>query len=645
MHKTGRNSPSGTPARLRERGWAHAVVGVWLVVWLSLFGVTPLTQAAPGQTSQPSLAGKVKNFKVSPESYPAPHQQQMKSLLRGTEAEPQSNNRILVREATLETFRENGERELLIQAPECLYDPAQHSASSAGRLRVQTAEGKFSIEGQGFWWQQTNSSLSISNNVHTVIHPELLSGQAVQTNAQGEAGLELYSERFDYKGISGLGEYGGHVRVNGTNLDLTAGRLLFLVPMNRGLSPTGVREITAEQEVTADFAEVQPDGRRTSVHATGERAVYSVASNIVHVSGQPAWKSEQREGRGDELVIDRTNRIFQASGHAWLKLPSQSLGGSALFPHLEVSSTNSAAATNQFIEVYADNYELRTNWAVFQKDVKVNKLVGGQPRGTLRCSTMTVAFSGTNQIQTLLAEERVSLELEDKQFTAGKAWFTGTNGNLELTQNPAWRAGSRTGSGTTIEVNVQQNEMMVKDNALMRWPAGELALSRAVGPVRTNSASPKPPVAAQFAEITSNQYRVTPTNAIFLGKVRVEHPQMQFDCEKITTEFPSSGGKVERLLAEQAVVFELTDERGQKAHGKAEQALYTYHISGTVTNEQLELTGNPSLESTNGIFRNRVIIYDLMNQKIFTRGKYKASGMASGIDTNKFRFPENKSAK
>jgi lipopolysaccharide transport protein LptA len=311
---------------------------------------------------------------------------------------------------------------------------------------------------------------------------------------------------------------------------------------------------------------------------------------------------------------------------------------------LEVSSTNSAAATNQFIEVYSDNYELRTNWAVFQKDVKVNELVGGQPRGTLRCSTMTVAFSGTNQIETLLAEERVRLELEDKQFTAGRAWFTGTNGILELTQHPAWRAGLRTGSGTTIEVNVQQNEMTVKDNASMRLPAGELALSRAVGPVRTNSASSKP-VAAQFAEITSSQYRVTSTNAIFLGKVRVEHPQMQFDCEKITAELPSSGGKAERLLAEQAVVFELTDERGQKAHGKAEQALYTYHVSGSVTNEQLELTGNPSLESTNGIFRNRVITYDLLNQNVFTRGKYKASGLANAVDTNKFRFPGSKSSK
>src|SRR3989442_777248 len=109
---------------------------------------------------------KVKNFNAS-ESYDPPHQAQMKFLLQGAEAEPLTAGRYLVKELKLQTFLQDGKRELLVEAPQCVYDAQAHSASSPGRLRVQSGDGKLSIEGEGFLWRQTNSSLFISNQVHT----------------------------------------------------------------------------------------------------------------------------------------------------------------------------------------------------------------------------------------------------------------------------------------------------------------------------------------------------------------------------------------------------------------------------------------------------------------------------------------------
>jgi hypothetical protein len=129
-----------------------------------------LVMSSSMMSAQPSMSGRVKDFSW-PEFYDPPHQNQMKSLLTGAEAQPQADGKFLIKELKLETYREDGEREIIVAAPECVYDSAQRVANSAGRLQVQTGDGRFTIEGEGFLWQQTNASLVISNRVHTTIRP------------------------------------------------------------------------------------------------------------------------------------------------------------------------------------------------------------------------------------------------------------------------------------------------------------------------------------------------------------------------------------------------------------------------------------------------------------------------------------------
>src|SRR5438445_4107694 len=139
---------------------------------------------------------------------------------------------------------------MVVEAPQCRYDEAgDHSIHSSGPLRVQAADGNFSIEGEGFRWQQTNSSLFISNHVHTFVHPDLLRppGPNARTNqpAAGTNGVEIFSDQFDYAGDAGVGNYRRNVRVKGAELDLSAATLQFLLPMKQ----RQLQRLTAEGNV------------------------------------------------------------------------------------------------------------------------------------------------------------------------------------------------------------------------------------------------------------------------------------------------------------------------------------------------------------------------------------------------------------
>ena len=101
--------------------------------------------------------------------YDPPHQQQIKSILSGAEALPQSGGLLLIKQLKLRIFDVTGRPEMIVTAPECLYDVQAAIAHSAGPLKLENGDGKFRVEGEGFLWRQTNSFLTISNQVRTRI--------------------------------------------------------------------------------------------------------------------------------------------------------------------------------------------------------------------------------------------------------------------------------------------------------------------------------------------------------------------------------------------------------------------------------------------------------------------------------------------
>jgi hypothetical protein len=127
----------------------------------------------PGpQAAQPAPSGHAPGF-ASIDYYPTPNQMQMRSRLSGTEAQPLAGGVLMVKQLKLEMFAVNGQRQVVVNAPECVYDTLKGTAASAGDLLLENGDGKIRIEGKGFLWRQNDSVLTISNQVRTTIESGL----------------------------------------------------------------------------------------------------------------------------------------------------------------------------------------------------------------------------------------------------------------------------------------------------------------------------------------------------------------------------------------------------------------------------------------------------------------------------------------
>jgi len=599
--------------------------------------------AADIAQAQKLIEGKSLKF---PDYYPSPHQSQLKSLLEGGRVQPQPGEIYLVTEAKVQTFREDGSPEMIITAPQCVYDSKSRIISSEGPLHAKTADEAFSIEGEGFSFQTTNSSLVISNKVHTTLDPDLLQPKTSKPtrndSTQSLGRLDLKSDRFDYNGDAGLGVYRENVHLAGTNMAMTSGLLTVVLPMKEHQKPSEVKTIIAENNVVMDYLL----SNQENVHATGDRVIYATDTSLARITGHPTWRAGQREGRGDELIIDRTERTFLANGQAYFKTPVRTNDTGGILPQVAATTTNTAKTTNQFIEVTSDNYEFRTNMALFREDVRVTEKADDQLKGKMTCRTLTLNFSGTNELQRMLAEDKVVIEEGDNAFRAGKAIYEGQTGILELVDNPSWKSALREGKGDRIQVDVKRKAMDVIGNAFMRLPAQEIGEN-----VETKSKETKEPAKTagtnQFAELFSDEYELTEKQAQFNRNVRIDHPRMKWSCGKMTAFFPPPGEKNQKLVAEENVVFDLSEPESQsdrKVHGKGEKVVYNYSVTPSATNDVMELSGNPVLQTDQGTFENSVIFFDHARNTLMAPGKYKIHGtvMANVIEVPSFKPPGRK---
>jgi lipopolysaccharide transport protein LptA len=579
---------------------------------------------------------EVKGFKVT-EYYPPPHEKQLKSLLEGDRAQPQADGRTLILGSKLQTYTETGERELLVETPECLHDPKTHSVTSAGPIHAQTADGKFSIEGEGFLCQQTNSTLFISNHVHTVAQGDVLATtgpKKSKASSGSEKGpIEIFSQNFDYSTNAGLATYQGNVRVKGTNLSLTAETLMLKLPMKE----RQLQRITAEKNVVIDYVEGTND-----LHATGEHAVYSTDSGLAKITGHPTWRAGTRQGHGDELIIDQTNQVFFARGGAFLKMPGSEKGFGAFLPETDPRRTSRPPSTNVTVEIESDSYELRTNLAYFNGNVRVSQLADAQLRGRMTCGQLTAQFAGTNELQRMVAETNVVIEQEARQMKAGRAVYTGEDGRMVLSQKPTWHTAEESGRGDQIQVDTRQKEMVVQGNAEMKLPASKFSQASMTGTSVTNMPRSTTPTTNQFAEIFSERYHLREQTAIFHGGVYFTGPSMNWACETLTVQFPPSGTQVDHMLADQSVVFDYMMD-GRKVHGTGEKAIYSFSVTNGATNSLLQLFGDPAeLKLTNNTVQNKVIVLDLAEGRLKMQGPYTIRGTGPALPTNNFQLPNSK---
>jgi hypothetical protein len=148
------------------------------VVALAVVGGFVLVFNRARAADQPVGGNSAKGFYSPLDYFPPPHELQMRSYLEGTESEMGPNGTIILHNAKLQTFHEDGSKEMIMSAPQCVYDYGSHIVHSDGPLKMQmwdeNNQHAYQVQGSnGFYWQQTNSLLIVSNQQKTTISGSL----------------------------------------------------------------------------------------------------------------------------------------------------------------------------------------------------------------------------------------------------------------------------------------------------------------------------------------------------------------------------------------------------------------------------------------------------------------------------------------
>jgi hypothetical protein len=98
----------------------------------------------------------------------------LKGLLMGQQGQHLSNQVYRVNQMQLEHYDLDGKTNLIARAPECLFNMDDRIAWSTGRLEIIGLAGAMRMDGnEGFEARMTNSTLTISNRVRTVLRQGL----------------------------------------------------------------------------------------------------------------------------------------------------------------------------------------------------------------------------------------------------------------------------------------------------------------------------------------------------------------------------------------------------------------------------------------------------------------------------------------
>jgi len=101
--------------------------------------------------------------------YDPPNESQVRVRLSGAQMSSLPGAIYDVKQLKIEEFAISGKLQAVAEAPQCTYAVQDEIATSPGSLLFHSGDGRMSTKGEGFYWQQSDSTLYISNKVHTVI--------------------------------------------------------------------------------------------------------------------------------------------------------------------------------------------------------------------------------------------------------------------------------------------------------------------------------------------------------------------------------------------------------------------------------------------------------------------------------------------
>ena len=507
----------------------------------------------------------------------------------------------LIQGLQLVLFNTDGQSNLIVNTPQCLFDLRGKVVSSADRLQARSVSGEFSLEGEGFQCQLTEERLAVSNRVHAIVRKDLLTAPsptnlsavatAAQTNSPGPPQvLHIYSDRLRYQ--TNLAVFENNARAEDPQGDLAAGLLTvrFTEPERR------IENIQAEQGVVINSEQI---------HATGQRGNYLATNDVLELFGNPTWQLGQYEGRADELTVHRRAHAFHAVRNVEMTLPEGALGTNGFFLAETASATNAAVSKTEPVKAYADDFDFRPdatdtnlNVALLDGHVRVSA-----EKGNLSCGRMTVRSSRLrNRTETVLIEQGVVMAQGNNRVTGERAVYTAANDSMEVSGAPAWTMDQREGTAEVLVLDLKRRAYRATRNVQMRLPPGSLgktpwmlpkaaATNRppaaaasgpgpdgrvaAVSPVATNWPGRPIEISADDLEFAPDPANRNLNVASFRGAVRVNDPgRMKLSCESLTGEMPAGANRMDRVVAERNVELDVR-EPNREGTARGDRAVYT----------------------------------------------------------------------
>jgi len=485
----------------------------------------------PSAQAQLTPGMKISNFSAS-DPFPPPNYTQMRYVLSGAEGRPQADNRFLLSKVKLQTFRVNGESEMIVEAPECIFDDKARTAGSTGKLLLQSGDGKLRVEGDGFGCQLAGKTLIISNNVQAVI-------QRPNTNANA-APLVITSRWLEFDAEKRLAIFHDDVRGDDPDFAFTCGTLAVSATTNQ--SSFDLIEARDSLVVTGKIG-----GRK----ATADRGIYRQAAESVELIGNATWDLDGKSGRADHVLGLRGDGSFQAAGSVAMKLPRAELGAATGL----LSASNSLAAGAGMVDVFADRFHWRSNVIVAGGAVRIVDTANKVSFSSDALEARQAANPAEDE--TAVATGNVRVEREGANIRAERADYSKRAGAVVFTGDPHWWQAQLEGRAKRVTFKTAANEVEADQDVTVKItiPGKGGSSPLAFFPQGATNQT------EQVIDVAAQRLTVTEQRALFSDQVSANQSprtgsEARLRSDKLEVLFTAKSNRLEAITATDNVTYE-----------------------------------------------------------------------------------------
>jgi lipopolysaccharide export system protein LptA len=538
---------------------------------------------------------------------PTPEGPVLETILVAGAWTPTTGQEVVGTPFTMVSFR-SGQTNLIVQAVECHYNMAANSAWDAGHIKLFTPTTNVFVEGDGFFFAQSNQVLFVSNNVETrvlraLLKSPLLGGQRTNAPANADQTVLITSRRCQFDYGSNYAEYFDGVHVIDSQMDLTSDYLFIKLNTNGS-----IESILARQNVVITTT--------NKGIATGSTARYYVAngSEMMMLTGDAIWRNGDQEAKAEQFTYDSTRHILWATNHVRVRWPNaaqtaaQRLAGEP--PRLDASGarvmfaddatmqmppTNGPVESmiangNVIIVNQADESRSTGDHAVYSRAEDRFELTGApvwwNDRAKVRGQSLIAEL--TNQIYHALGQAVFETSPGSNQ------WLVITSTNIDYRTNLAV-------FHDDVRVRLLENgalrDSLTTDLLNVELVSNEVATAIARGHVRGETAPDRGGIVKTIVSETLTAHR-SPATLLMKDLEATGHvvitqfgettnaPRNKLTAELVTAWFFATTNQIEKAAAQHDVVLEQT-KPSQTIHATADRADYT------ATNDLVKLTGSP----------------------------------------------------